>query len=67
MLVIGPYLLCYCSSFPVCCAKLLLLPLVIAWQVFEEVRDKVSAKYQEIQDKQVGWHVSGQHMLLLSM
>jgi hypothetical protein len=40
-----------CSSFVVCCAKLLLLPAVIVWQLFEELRDKLAAKYQELQQK----------------
>lgn len=38
-----------CSSFVVCCAKLVFLPAVIAWQLFEEVRDKLQAKYHELQ------------------
>jgi hypothetical protein len=33
----------------VCCAKLVFLPAVIAWQLFEEVRDKLQAKYHELQ------------------
>jgi hypothetical protein len=37
------------SSFIVCCAKLVFLPAVIAWQLFEEVRDKLQAKYHELQ------------------
>lgn len=37
------------SSFLVCCAKLVFLPAVIAWQLFEEVRDKLQAKYHELQ------------------
>lgn len=32
-----------------CCAKLVFLPAVVAWQVIEEVRDKLAAKYQELQ------------------
>jgi hypothetical protein len=32
-----------------CCAKLVFLPAVIAWQLFEEVRDKLQAKYHELQ------------------
>lgn len=45
-----------CSSFLVCCAKLVFLPAVIAWQLFEEVRDKLQAKYHELQvsNQQVG-------------
>lgn len=38
-----------CSPFIVCCAKLVFLPAVIAWQLFEEVRDKLQAKYHELQ------------------
>lgn len=38
-----------CSSFIVCCGKLVFLPAVIAWQVFDEVRDKLQAKYHELQ------------------
>eukprot|EP00882_Tetradesmus_deserticola_P026888 GHRQ01029705.1.p1 GENE.GHRQ01029705.1~~GHRQ01029705.1.p1 ORF type:complete len:127 (+),score=41.93 GHRQ01029705.1:607-987(+) len=39
------------SSFVVCCTKLLLLPAVIVWQLFEELRDKVAAQYHELQQK----------------
>jgi len=38
-----------CSSFIICCAKLVFLPAVIAWQLFEEVREKLQAKYYELQ------------------
>jgi hypothetical protein len=46
-----------------CCAKLLLLPAVIVWQLFEELRDKLAAKYQELQQKkqvrgEVIWQVA---------
>lgn len=46
-----------CSSFLSCCAKLVFLPAVIAWQLFEEVRDKLQAKYHELQiSNQVGFY-----------
>eukprot|EP00775_Hariotina_reticulata_P013171 gene13171-13301_t len=39
------------SPFITCCAKLVFLPLVILWQLFEEVREKLQSKYSELQAK----------------